>query len=382
VTGIVFWQNIPSIHQAPLLEALARIGHDVTLVAEAALPESRERSGWPMPDFRGVRVIQEPDEVQRRALARDTEARVHIFSGLGSYPATYSSFLSLVTNKGSFVEPVAVGLYLEPFDDRGLAGKVRAARYRRRTLAIRNAVDFVLATGPRAGEQYLRAGFNARQVFPFAYFSGTPAATAELLVEPKGAAQPRPHRFGYVGQLIRRKRVDLLLRALAGVSDRDWRLEVVGSGPEQGALRALASQLGLNSRVAWIDKLPNSSIHEFMSNLDTLVLPSEFDGWGTVVNESLSVGTPVIASSATGASELVHGLSTSWVFRVNDIGGLRSALQDSMSSRIVREHRQSLRDWAARAISADCGARYLMQIWEHRMGNSTTARPPAPWRRN
>jgi len=56
--------------------------------------------------------------------------------------------------------------------------------------------------------------------------------------------------FGYIGQLIKRKGLDVLLQALAGSSGENWRLALVGEGDERGTLEAQAGAPGSAIRFA------------------------------------------------------------------------------------------------------------------------------------
>ena len=55
--NLVFWQNIPSPHQMPVLRELAKKGHRVTLVVDQMELEERKNMGWKMPDLSGVELF-------------------------------------------------------------------------------------------------------------------------------------------------------------------------------------------------------------------------------------------------------------------------------------------------------------------------------------
>ena len=123
-----------------------------------------------------------------------------------------------------------------------------------------------------------------------------------------------------MGALIPRKRVDVLLRALALLPSDvpPWILEVHGDGPSKPALAALAADLGISDRIRWGGRFESSEAAARMAGLSSMILPSDFDGWGAVVNEALLCGVPVIASDACGAScvPLRHGWGSA--FRAGD----------------------------------------------------------------
>jgi glycosyltransferase involved in cell wall biosynthesis len=106
-----------------------------------------------------------------------------------------------------------------------------------------------------------------------------------------------------VGHLIERKGHELVIGALAELPDVD--LLIAGAGPEEGALRRLAVQLGVNSRVRFLGALPQARLREVYAGVDALVLASSREGWANVLLEAMACGTPVAASKVWGTPEVV-----------------------------------------------------------------------------
>lgn len=128
-------------------------------------------------------------------------------------------------------------------------------------------------------------------------------AFARATAAPAAAVAPRPVLL-YVGQLIRRKGVDLLLQAAAAVQHAGYQfsLLLVGGGPEQQSLAAMAADLGLQH----VQFLPGRRPEEMPSvyrSADLLVFPTLEDVWGLVVNEALWSGLPVLCSVYAGCAQ-------------------------------------------------------------------------------
>lgn len=110
---------------------------------------------------------------------------------------------------------------------------------------------------------------------------------------------------GYAGQLIERKRVDLLIRALASdhVNALPWRLAIAGEGAETDRLRGLAHELAVGERIdfcGFVNDLP-----AWMAAIDFLVLPSLVEGFGYVLAEAAAAGKPSVAFRASSIPEVV-----------------------------------------------------------------------------
>lgn len=106
----------------------------------------------------------------------------------------------------------------------------------------------------------------------------------------------------YSGRLLPRKRVSDLLTAvsISGIKNKIDIL-IVGSGNELTNIRRLGKELQLN--ISFIDFIENQDeLFEAYGLANCLVLPSENDPWGLVVNEAEAAHLPVIVSDACGSA--------------------------------------------------------------------------------
>ena len=121
-----------------------------------------------------------------------------------------------------------------------------------------------------------------------------------------------PFNLLFVGRLVRRKGVDVLLNALVHLRD-DSRIHVhvVGEGPERKPLMAEATRLGVDDLVTFEGGVSSERIKEYFTSCDALVLPAivtetgETEGLGVVLLEAMGYHKPVIASSAGGITDIV-----------------------------------------------------------------------------
>jgi glycosyltransferase involved in cell wall biosynthesis len=112
---------------------------------------------------------------------------------------------------------------------------------------------------------------------------------------------------GIVGRLRTEKAHDVLLRAIAR-SDRagsDIELCVVGDGPRDAELHALASELGITHRVTWAGERKDAA--RLASAFDVAVICSHWEGLPLAALEAMSAGVPLIASAVGGLPTLLAG---------------------------------------------------------------------------
>ena len=98
-----------------------------------------------------------------------------------------------------------------------------------------------------------------------------------------------------VGQLVDRKRIDHAIRAFAQVVEAvpQARLEIYGEGVERRALKGLIKRLRLQKSVQLMGY--SHSVNRAQARAACTLLTSMFEGYGRVIGESMSLGTPVIA---------------------------------------------------------------------------------------
>lgn len=123
-----------------------------------------------------------------------------------------------------------------------------------------------------------------------------------------------PLRLLFLGNVIERKGLLTLLRALGRLSDGGWRLEVVGGLEVEPAhtaeVRALITRLGLGDKVTLHGPRHDAELLPHFKAAHALVVPSSYEGFGIVYMEAASFGLPAIASTAGAAGEIVaHGHS-------------------------------------------------------------------------
>lgn len=366
--SVWFWQYLVSPHMAGLASALARRGWNVTYVAQQSMSADRARQGWLAPATPDLTLRMAVDEQQVAALvAAAPSDAIHICQGVRAN-GVIGHAQALLANRG-----LPQWTVLETVNDRGWRGVLRRAEYRRIFWQRRHSLQGVLAIGHATGDWIAARGVAAQQIVPFAYF--LPDSDPQ---GPPPARTAGPFRFAFAGQLIPRKRVDWLLRSLAGWNDREVELWIVGAGPEESRLRSMAAGLPPGVTVRWCGQSPMSDIPALLGQADCLVLPSAHDGWGAVASEALMAGTPVICSNACGVAGAVTESGVGGTFAAHRQEDLEKLLAAQWCSGPIGDAaRRALADWS-RCLGAGAGARYLDAVLGTPAGVAE-GRPPLPW---
>jgi SAM-dependent methyltransferase len=125
--------------------------------------------------------------------------------------------------------------------------------------------------------------------------------------DPAGPSQRDAGEVLYAGQLVNRKRVDLLIEAVAKIKRTGGpmvTLSIIGQGPEEGALKALAREL--DAPVTFEPRLSHDALVLRMSRCAIYAQASELEGHPKTVLEAMATGAAVIVSDSPGLSEVVQ----------------------------------------------------------------------------
>ncbi len=170
-------------------------------------------------------------------------------------------------------------------------------------------------------------------------------------------------RLLFLGNVIPRKELDTVLRALSRLPRQMWTLEVAGDLEVDplyvSTVLQKADSLGLDGQVHFWGKVEDRQLVDLFRTSHVLVVPSSYEGFGIVYLEGMGFGLPAIGSQAGAAQEIItHGL-TGYLVRPQDVQSLATCLE------ALIHDREKLRRMSLAALR-----RYQMHpTWEQSMGN-------------
>jgi glycosyltransferase involved in cell wall biosynthesis len=141
-------------------------------------------------------------------------------------------------------------------------------------------------------------------------------------------AGPHDTLFLFAGKLIEIKRAQDFVGALANAARLNPQIRgvIVGSGPDEAALRSLVDRE--RAPVAFAGFSNQSEMPSCYAAADCLVLPSRTESWGLVVNEAMATGIPAIVSDRVGSAlDLIEEGVTGFSYAAWDVPALTGKLQ-------------------------------------------------------
>ena len=135
------------------------------------------------------------------------------------------------------------------------------------------------------------------------------------VVEPGTDPAPRSQGSGgdvcailSVGTLVPRKGHDVLLRALARLTDLDWHLTIAGAARDAvhaHGLAALATELGIAVRVTFAGECDAARLDALYAGSDIFALATHWEGYGMVAAEAMARGLPLAITAGGAIAEIV-----------------------------------------------------------------------------
>ena len=199
--------------------------------------------------------------------------------------------------------------------------------------------DGYLVVGERAREYYRHYGARPERMFFVPHFVDNDffAEHAARLAPEREAlrvrhgVRPESHVFLFAGKFIPEKNPVDFVEAVAALARRRPNVEgvMVGDGALRPEIEAAVARTGAPVRL--LGFFNQSQMPEAYALADALVLPSQTETWGLVVNEAMASGRPAIVSDAVGCvPDLITEGATGYTFTSGDVEGLCGAMERSL----------------------------------------------------
>jgi colanic acid/amylovoran biosynthesis glycosyltransferase len=176
---------------------------------------------------------------------------------------------------------------------------------------------------------------------------GVRAARDEATLHQTARSPSPAFIFIEVGRLVEKKGHEYAIRAFARCRERcgdiDLRLIIIGAGPLEDRLRALAHRLALDAIIEFRGGQPRDAIFDALVHSNVLLLPSvtaadgDMEASPVAISEAMSVGLPVIATHHGGIPEIVEDGGTGILVPERDVDALADAMERLVKDRPLAE---------------------------------------------
>lgn len=193
--------------------------------------------------------------------------------------------------------------------------------------------------------------------------------------------------IGFVGSFYAYEGLDLLLEAFALLRPKHSSLRVllVGGGPQEAALKALAGRLGIAEQVVFAGRVPHAEVQRYYEQIDVLAYPRYSMRLTELVTplkplEAMAQGRSFVASDVGGHRELIRDGETGMLFRAGNVEALAAAIDAALGQDSVQREQmlgqarrfvETQRTWRQ---SVSCYAPVYSRLMAQ-AGSAATAQP-------
>lgn len=163
------------------------------------------------------------------------------------------------------------------------------------------------------------------------YYGYRPHLDKRVMQENALSSQKRLLRICTIGRLTSQKNFSFLLDFASLLQKRniDFRIQIVGDGPDREKLTRQVSKVNLSSHVEFLGRLKD--VNTFLKSQDLFLFTSRYEGFGLVLLEAMDVGLPIIAPRISAIPEVV-GESHPGLYKSEDLESIYRVLKEFITS--------------------------------------------------
>lgn len=178
----------------------------------------------------------------------------------------------------------------------------------------------VTVTGQNMKNSLIDKGYNKNKIFKLTH-------AIDLKEYPDIPFEKRKYDYLFCGNLIERKRVDLIISALAEIikTNPDAKLAILGSGPQELKIKTQVANLSLENNVIFMGHVDNPS--QAFSNARSVVLASSMEGFPFALVEAIASGAVPIATDVGDISNILTSFKQGIIVPYGNLDKLTSAMQ-------------------------------------------------------
>lgn len=356
---IVFWFNIPPKVEKGAFNYLSQKWENkVYYVINNDLASYRKKNGWDDNDFGNAIVIKlwekQDKENEIKRICQEHADAIHILNG-------FTNEIQLYARKYLFELKAKIGAYTERpnYNDNNIELLIRNVffhfRYRYLAYLYKKHIDFVLPLGKKGVEAFAKYGWEKEKLYPFMYNPNIPVA-----LSPSYRPSIRPVRFVYVGRFYyKTKGVDTLMKACDKLSG-EWSIDFVGG---YGAQREkVLKWIQATPQARFIGNWDAKDVVEKLNQYDLVVVPSKFDGWNLLINESIYASVGVIVSDEATSDEVIKESQSGTIFKAKSSDSLAEVMQSVIDNPSIINEWKNKAHMFQNQISSPVVGEYLINI--------------------
>ncbi len=253
---------------------------------------------------------------------------------ISSNPTSMNSFISFIYSKifkKNFILWSLQWKNRPSFSNRILVDFWRFIRWTVSTNLIKMS-DALVVGGSASKNLALSLGKNKNSIF-VAFQCSNDISRGKSTIFFKTQNNKKNFTYLYLSRIIPLKGLDLLIKAFSKIEklQEDVSLVIGGDGPFRSQCERLAKKLKTQN-ITFLGVVDRQNVGDIYEQADVFILPcyfkdNQYESWGLVVNEAMSMSLPVISTTAVGASfDLIIDGYNGFIVKEHNIKSLYNAM--------------------------------------------------------
>lgn len=332
---LTFLTNIVNHHQIPLADEFYKLlGDDYTYVAFEPLPDWLKKGGY--------------QEIERPYVLRAYEDERHL-------PKVYELVCSsdaVIIGAASdryVLDRIKAGKLTFRYNERWfksrpwyLSGPRAWVNFYKNHIRFKNKPLYMLAASAYTANDVYAIGAYKNKVYKWGYFTAVPEKNeVEASKLDVSTSEITPHIM-WCSRFLKLKHPELPVKLAARLKSEGYKfvLNMYGGGEELMNTQTLARDLDVEDVICFCGNLPNQEILTTMRKHQIFLFTSDKnEGWGAVLNESMSNGCAVVASNRIGATPfLVKDGVNGLIFESENLDSLYEKVKSLLDDENLRKH--------------------------------------------
>lgn len=158
------------------------------------------------------------------------------------------------------------------------------------------------------------------------------------------------------GRLVKRKAIDVIIRALGEIPSERFKLIIMGDGPEKENLQTIVKEFGLEKRVIFLGFVEEAEKYKYLNSADIFTLTSMHEGFGIVYMEAMFCGLPIICSNEGGQVDFLKHRHNAIIINVGDVNACKDAVlllnkNKKLYQKLSENNKLKIKDFYAEKIA-------------------------------
>ncbi len=175
-----------------------------------------------------------------------------------------------------------------------------------------------------------------------------------------------PNSILFVGRHDKRKGISFLIKsaALALKTNQNLKVFIGGTGPQLQNHINLANSLKIMNNVKFLGHIPEEKLNQWYNQVEIVIVPSVFEGFGLTVIEAMAAGTPVIGTNVSGIRSTIKHMITGLLVPFNDIISMTESINTLMENHNLRNSisKAALKEVISNYSAENISEKYIEEI--------------------